>query len=60
MTDHETLITASFALAMLALALISALWMDRRLMAKYPRLLSTAGWCMIGAGVAAIVAEAHP
>ena len=60
MSDHMTLIIASYTLATIALVLIIALWVYRRLMAKYPRLLSTAVWCMIGAVVAAIVAEVHP
>jgi hypothetical protein len=45
---------AAYALAVVALVLIVALWADRRLHAKYPRLLDTAVWCIIGAVVVAI------
>lgn len=58
--DHSMLIGASFALALIALALIAALWADRRIYARYPKLLSLAVWCMIAAVTAMIVAEAAP
>jgi hypothetical protein len=60
MTDTHALIFASYALAIVALVLIVALWVDRRLNAKYPRLIDTAVWCMLGAVVVAIAGRVLP
>lgn len=54
MTDTQTLIFAAYALVMLAVVLIVALWLSKPLRAKHPRLLSLAVWCLLGALTLAI------
>lgn len=54
MIDTHALIFGSYALATVAVFIISMLVFDSVLRAKYPRLLDTAIWCFVGAVVLAI------
>ena len=57
MKDTHALIFGSYALATIAVFIISMLVFDSVLRAKYPRLLDTAIWCLLGA-LALAIAEA--
>jgi hypothetical protein len=53
-TDTHTLILAAYVLTAVSVGIISMLTFDRVIRAKYPRLLDTAIWCLLGALTLAI------
>jgi hypothetical protein len=54
MSYTYALILTAYALATVAVFIISMLTFDRVIRAKYPRLLDTAIWCLFGALTLAI------
>ena len=52
--DTYALIVASYALAIVAMFIISMITVDSVLRAEYPRAIDTAIWCLLGALALAI------